>query len=49
MIIRNANTAKTLEAMKRGEWPEPDPEVEKAYEGIKQANQVPKPEKEKDE
>lgn len=37
MIIRNADTKKTAEAMRRGEWPEPDPEVAAAYKGIEQA------------
>lgn len=36
MIIRGANVEKTAEAMKRGEWPEPDPKVVAAYEAIEE-------------
>jgi hypothetical protein len=35
MILPNIDTKKTYEAMKRGEWPEPNPEVKAAWERLK--------------
>lgn len=43
MLIRNANAERTAAAMKRGEWPEPDAEVVKAFEAIQNADKVPLP------
>lgn len=34
MILPNVDTKPTYEAMKRGEWPEPNPEVVAAHEAL---------------
>lgn len=38
MILPDVDTKKTYEAMKRGEWPEPNPEVEAAWERLHKLN-----------
>lgn len=47
MILLNVDTKPTYEAMKRGEWPEPNPEVVAAHKAlnIKVVSEEPKSER----